>query len=151
MYSRADNIISDENKMLQEFHHVSDILKSNGFPSHERSFSFKTNSVTLQQSVEQFQGFASIPCVQGISEPIKRILAEVGIGVAMKPHFTLSSIFRKPKDPIDFEEKRGLVYQISCRDCDTIYFGETVRSAKTRKREHVSAERNFDSEKSALC
>ena len=52
---------------------------------------------------------------------IKRILAEIGIGVAIKPHFTLSSIFRKPKDPIDFEEKRGLVYQISCRDCDAIY------------------------------
>ena len=61
------------------------------------------------------------------------------------------SIFRKPKDPIDFEEKRGLVYQISCRDCDAIYIGETGRSVKTRKREHVSAVRNFDLEKSALC
>ena len=104
MYSRADNIISDENKKLHEFHHVSDILKS------------KTNSVVSQQSTQQFQGFASIPYVQGISEPIKRILAEVGIGVVIKPHFTLTSIFRKPKDPIDFEEKQGLVYQISCRD-----------------------------------
>ena len=69
----------------------------------------------------------------------------------MKPHFTLSSIFRKPKDSIDFEEKRGLVYQISCRDCDAIYIGETGRSVKTRKREHVSAVRNFDPKKSALC
>ena len=69
----------------------------------------------------------------------------------MKPHFTLSSIFRKPKDSIDFEEKRGLVYQISCRDYDAIYVGETGPSVKTRKREHVSAVRNFDSEKSALC
>ena len=69
----------------------------------------------------------------------------------MKPHFTLSSIFRKSKDPIDFEEKRGLVYQISCRDCDAIYIGETGRSVKTRKREHVGAVRNFDLEKSALC
>ena len=69
----------------------------------------------------------------------------------MKLHFTLSSIFRKPKDPIDFEEKRGLVYQISCRDCDAIYIGETGRSVKTRKREQVSAVRNFDPEKLALC
>ena len=132
----------DENKKIQEFHHVSDILKSNGFPSHKHSFSFKTNSVASQRSNQQFQGFA---------EPIKHILAEVGIRVAMKPHFTLSSIFQKPKDPIDFEEKRGLVYQISCHDCDAIYIGETGRSVKTRKREHVSAVRNFDPEKSALC
>ena len=69
----------------------------------------------------------------------------------MKPHFILSSIFRKPKDVIDFEEKRGLVYQISCHDCDSIYIGKTRRSVKTRKREHVSAVRNFDLEKSALC
>ena len=90
LYSRANNIISDENKKIQEFYHVSDILKSNGFPSHKRSFSFKTNSVASQQSNQQFQGFATVSYVQGISEPIKRILAEVGIRVAMKPHFTLS-------------------------------------------------------------
>ena len=54
LYSRANNIISDENKKIQEFHHVSDILKSNGFPSHKRSFSFNTNSVASQQSNQQF-------------------------------------------------------------------------------------------------
>ena len=151
LYSRANNIISDENKKIQEFHHVSDILKSNGFPSHKRSFSFKTNSVASQQINQQFQGFATISYVQGISESIKRILAEIGIRVAIKPHFTLSSIFRKPKDPIDFEEKRSLAYQISCRDCDAICIGETERSVKTRKRKHVSGVRNFDPEKSALC
>ena len=53
LYSRANNITSDENKKIQEFHHVSDILKSNGFPSHKRSF-FKTNSVATQQSNQQF-------------------------------------------------------------------------------------------------
>ena len=121
------------------------------FPAINVVFFFKTNSVASQQSTQQFQDFATIPYVQGISEPIKRILAEVGIRVAMKPHFTLSLIFRKSKDPIDFEEKRGLVYQISCRDCDAIYIGETGRSVKIRKREHVSAVRNFDPEKSALC
>ena len=68
---------------------------------------------------------------------MKRIFAEVGIGVAMKPHFTLPLIFRKPKDPIDFEKKRSLVYQIFCRDCDAIYIGETGRSVKTRKREDI--------------
>ena len=105
VYFRDNYIISNENKNLPEFHHVFNILKSKDFPSHKRSFSFKTNSAVSQQSTQQFQSFASIPYVQGISEPIKRIFAEVGIGLAMKPHFTLSVIFRKPKDPIDFEKK----------------------------------------------
>ena len=65
----------------------------------------------------------------------------------MKPHFTLSLIFRNPKHPIDFEEKRGLVYQISCRDCNAIYIGETGRSIKTLKREHTNAVKDFDPKK----
>ena len=69
--------------------------------------------------------------MQVVSEPISRILTQVGIGVALKPHHTLSSLFRKPKDVINFEQKRGLVYQISCRDCNAVYVGETGRSVRT--------------------
>ena len=38
-----------------------------------------------------------------------------------------------------FEQKRGLVSQISCRDCNAVYVGETGRSVRTRKREHADA------------
>ena len=41
----------------------------------------------------------------------------------IKPHFILSTIFCKPKNPIDFEEQRGLVYKIS-HDRDAAYIGE---------------------------
>ena len=37
----------------------SEIPCTYGFSSHKRSFSFKTNSVALQLSTQQFQGFAS--------------------------------------------------------------------------------------------
>ena len=63
--------------------------------------------------------------MKGVSEPTGRILTQVDIGVALKPHHTLYSLFRKPKDVINFEQKRGLVYQISCRDCNAVYVGET--------------------------
>ena len=88
--------------------------------------------------------------MQGVSEPISRILTQVGIGVALKPHHTLSSLFRKPKDVINFEQKCGLVYQISFRDCNAVYVGETGRSVRTRKREHVDAVKTFNTKKSAL-
>ena len=38
--------------------------------------------------------------MQGVSQPTSRILTQVGIEVALKPHHTLSSLFRKPKDAI---------------------------------------------------
>ena len=47
-------------------------------------------------------------------------------------------------------KKRGLVYQISCRDCNAVYVGETGRSVRTRKREHADAVRTFNTKKSAL-
>ena len=45
------------------------------------------------------------------------------------------------------EQKRGLVFQISCQDCNAVYLGKTSRSARTRKREHVDA---VNPKKSAL-
>ena len=118
----------DENKKLQDFDHVSNTPKSNGYLSHKRSISFKTNSVVSQQSSEQVHIFTSMPYVRGISKPKKCILTEVGFGVAIKPHFTLFSVFRKTKNPIEFEEKRGLVYQIFCRDCDAVYISKMERT-----------------------
>ena len=65
----------------------------------------------------------------------------------MKPVCVLSNIFCKPKDKVLDKEKSGLVYQISCRDCDAVYIGETDRSLETRKREHIDAVKNFDLKK----
>ena len=70
--------------------------------------------------------------------------------MALKPHHTLSSLLPKPKDVINFEQKRGLVYQTSCRDCNAVYVGETRRSVRTRKREHADAVKTFNTKKSAL-
>ena len=88
--------------------------------------------------------------MQVVSEPISRILTPVDIGVALKPHHTLSPLFRKPKDATNFEQKRGMVYQISCRDYNAMYVGETGRSFRTRKREHVDEVKTFNTKKSAL-
>ena len=92
-----------------------------------------------------------VPYVQNLTEPIKRVLQQVGMGVAMKPVCVLSDIFCKPKDKVLDKEKSSLVYQISCRDCNAVYIGETGQSLKTRKRKHIYAVKNFDLKKSALC
>ena len=98
---------------------------------------------------EKLKRFTSIPYVQDVSEAtcIRQILSQVGIGPAIKPHYTLSP---EPKDSVNFEQKRGLLYQISCRDCNAVFVGETRRSVKTRRREHVDAVKTFDTKKSAL-
>ena len=92
-----------------------------------------------------------VPYVQNLTEPIKRVLQQVGVGVAMKPVCVLSDIFCKFKDKLLNKEKSTLVYQISCHDCDVVYIRETGRSLETRKREHIDAVKNLDLKKSAPC
>ena len=86
-----------------------------------------------------------------VSDAIKRDLAQLDIGVALKSHCMLSSDVRKPKDRIVESEKSGLVYETSCRDCDAVYIGEIGFSLKTRKREHFNAVKKMDVKQSALC
>ena len=91
-----------------------------------------------------YSSYTVILHVQGISEPIKRILSKFGMGVAMKPYFTLSSVFRKPKDYICNSDKCGLVYEIPCCNCNSVYIGKIGHSLKTRKQKDVNGVKKFD-------
>ena len=66
--------------------------------------------VVQRLAINAVKRFTSIPYVQGVSNRIGRVLAQVGIGVALEPHHTFSSLFRKHRDVISFEQKRGLMY-----------------------------------------
>ena len=41
-----------------------------------------------------------------------------------------------PKDKLDFNQKSGVIYHLSCNMCSSDYIGETERSLKTRTQEH---------------
>ena len=49
-------------------------------------------------------GCVVIPYIQGVMEPIKRILNSHNVKVAQKPFQTLGQIFAKPKDPVIKEQ-----------------------------------------------
>ena len=155
LYSKAVNIIHKPEHKLAEFDHIHQTLQNNGFPRHMSSsdqfLAQQTESHPRSQPPDTYSAFISIPYVLGVSEPIKRVLAQVVVGVALKPHCMLSSVFRKPKDRNVESEKSGLVYKIPCRDCDAVYIGETGRSLKIRKREHFDAGKRMVVKKSALC
>ena len=51
---------------------------------------------------------------------------------------------KKPKDKIEREASRGIVYKIKCKDCDCVYIGQTSRALKTRVKEHTKAIATLD-------
>ena len=73
------------------------------------------------------KGYAIVPYIQGVTEPIKRILSNCNIKVALKPYLTLGHIFAKPKDPVKTNQKTHAVYSIPCGDCEKEYLGQSKR------------------------
>ena len=97
------------------------------------------------------KGFAIVPYIQGIADPIRRVLNNCGIKVSLKPFQTLGHIFVKPKDRVPTHQKTHAVYSIPCGDCEKVYLGQTKRQFCTRLKEHQRAVSNFKSSKSALA
>ena len=58
--------------------------------------------------------------------------------------FGFSNILKKPKDKIEKETSRGIVYKIKCKDCDCVYIGQTPHALKTRVKEHAKAIATLD-------
>ena len=101
---------------------VSNVLKANGYTKTFLRNCQKpvTNSSALDER-EPATGFAVIPYIQGVTEPIKRILNSHNVKVAQKPFQTLGHIFAKPKDPVTKEQRTDAIYSIPCNDCVNEY------------------------------
>ena len=108
--------------------YVSDVLKANGYTK-----TFLRNCqkpVTTRSTLDEREpatAFVIIPYIQGVTEPIKRILNSHNVKVAQKPFQTLGHIFAKPKDPVTKEQRTDAIYSIPCNDCDNEYIGQTKR------------------------
>ena len=87
-----------------------------------------------------------VPYIRGVSEPIKRILNNRDIKVALKPFLTLGHIF------VTTKQRVNAVYSIPSSDCEKAYLGQTKRQFGTRLSEHSEVNAlNSQSEKSALA
>ena len=95
-------------------------------------------------------GFAIVPHIHGVTEPIKRILCSHNVKVAQKPFFTLNHIFAKPKDPVPKEKKSDAIYSIPCNNCNQEYIGQTKRQFGIRLKEHQKAVSLSKKDNSAL-
>jgi hypothetical protein len=80
--------------------------------------------------------YAIVPYIRAVTEPIKRILSNCNVKVALKPYLTLGHIFAKPKDPVKTYQKTHAVYSIPSGDCEKEYLGQSKRQFGTRLKEH---------------
>ena len=125
-------------------------MKGNDYPEHFLNDCSKPVTVNYDQSEEvtPMKGFALVPYVRGVSKPIKKILNNCDIKVALKLFLTLGHIFSKPKDPVTTKQRANAVYSIPCGNCEKTYLGQTKRQFGTRLSKHQRAVLNSQSEKS---
>ena len=82
-------------------------------------------------------GFAVLPYVKGVTEPLTRILNNNGIRATTRPVKTLQQEFASPKSRPPSDRQTNVVYKIPCSDCTWNYIRETGRCLHTRKKEHI--------------
>ena len=152
LLTRADCLPSSCDSRAKERKYVFDVLKVNGYPNTFLRNCLKPVTPSLNTSGDDVSatGFAVIPYIRGVTEPIKRVLSSHNVKVAQKPFQTLSHIFAKPKDPVLKEQRTDAVYSIPCNDCDHEYIGQTKRQLGTRLKEHQKAVFLCKKENSAL-
>ena len=93
----------------------------------------------------------TLPYIQGLSEPIKRLLSHLDIQVRLRANTTLRSMLMRPKDPVPQEERVGVVYKIPCRDCTKTYVRQSGRTLAMKLKVHQRAVRKGDVNASAIA
>ena len=136
---------------MKELQHVSAALESNGYPKTIISKVIKSQTEKATPSPEElvrsffeliepselYAGYTTLPYIKGITEPLTRTLKKHNIKVCNKPLRTLEQEFSSVKYRPPTEERNNVIYKIPCKDCAWNYVGETGRSLKTRKVEHI--------------
>ena len=83
-----------------------------------------------------------MPFVDGVTQPLQWVLKPLNIRVVGKPATWKWCLQHLLKDSSNRDEEPGVVYRLTCNDCDQTYIGETGRTAIKRAKEHASYVRN---------
>ena len=92
-----------------------------------------------------------LPYVEGVSQQIAKVLSQVEIRYALKAQPWQWKLSRGIKDVIPKEDRKGVVYEVSCKDCSGQYVGETLRTMAVRMQEHNRHTRNGRTDLSAVA
>jgi len=82
--------------------------------------------------------FFIIPYLNTISESFIPVIKKYSYDIVFTIPYTLNTFIKCGKDSLDLMSHQGVIYKISCYDCDASYVGQTKRQLRTRIKEHVS-------------
>ncbi len=96
-----------------------------------------------QEKRERSNDVLWIPYIPG-AESLQRALLSLDIEVAFKRGNTIGKELSRLKRTQPAEDRKDVIYEIPCGQCDSTYIGETGRTLKKRIQEHKQAVRRGD-------
>ena len=148
VYNYVDRAIklSDEKYHDENITKVKSFLNDNNYPdffinkyvtSRLNKIRNNNNNYTKENKSKNYNRVVVIPFVQGVYERISHKLKNYQINVVPKSANSLNKIITKGKDKIKKCDKNNVIYRVKCKDCNASYVGQTKRSFRIRKGEHL--------------
>ena len=140
--NRAEKVCDDSTRW-QEINHLQRVFKANGYPNAivKRNLRHRPRPTsTTEPPTDETPPKLFLPYISGISERVDRICHPLGIKTVYKSKSTLVKV----KQPRDDKMKKGVVYEVPCRDCNSVYIGETSTTLEKCLSEHKNAVKKHD-------
>ena len=142
LFDRAKNIISNRSDQGKEENHLTAVLQANGYPKKFINNTVRASQLPRQPTENQEQIAPvriNLPYVRGASEQLKRIFNYHNISCIFYTTTTLYALLSNAKDPVPSEQRSNIVYKYDCKDCETVYFGESKQTLAERTKEYTRA------------
>ncbi|XP_044757350.1 uncharacterized protein LOC123315616 [Coccinella septempunctata] len=127
---------------------LSGILRENGYPYGllNKIIHGTPNTLESPRQIESLQAtneeqtrrYITLPYIEELTPPLKKLIPKEKFQVATRNVKPLRSIFTNLKDPTPTLQQNGVVYKISCKDCEGVYVAQTSTTLKQRLSGHKS-------------
>ncbi|XP_044766380.1 uncharacterized protein LOC123322469 [Coccinella septempunctata] len=96
------------------------------------------NPVQTRNEEEPNKKYITLPHIEELTPLLRKLIPQDKFRIATRNVKPLKSIFTKLKDPTPTLQQNGVVYKISCNDCEEVYVGQTSTTLKQRLSSHRS-------------
>lgn len=156
LFTRADNIVSNDEDLRNENVRIVNALTANDYNQRiigkvRKKIQQRKEWTNATKEAIEYVGHVNLPYIKDTSEILRRIFQQHKIRCTFYSSDTLRNILSHPKDPVDSNQQNNVVYKIPCSDCNAVYIGESKRTLDQRVKEHERAVRNGDTDKNEIA
>lgn len=141
--------LSDPKYREHAINKAKEALRKNKYPEHlicnifkKRIHKFYNENTPKSHPSNKSKQYLSLPYISGLSESLKHTFKQHNVTIADKGHNLLQNSFSKLKSKIPKDKKSCVVYEVPCKDCDSVYIGQTSQYLKNRLNGHKYDKKN---------